>query len=94
VAGSLEDALDLGSSIGHAVGVTEMLVIGGAEIYRAALPLADRLYLTRVHAQVAGDVTLPSIDWAQWRECERERHCGDDDNPYDYSFITFDRITG
>jgi dihydrofolate reductase len=50
------------------------VVIGGAEIYREALPLAQRLYLTEVHASIEGDAWLPKIDWADWREVQRERH--------------------
>jgi dihydrofolate reductase len=92
VVSTLEEALDLGSSIARADEMTEMLVIGGAEIYRAALPRAHRLYLTEVHAQVTGDVKLPPVDWTQWRECSRERHGSGGSNPYDYSFVVFDRI--
>ena len=56
-----------------------------------ALPRADRLYLTRVHAAVEGDARLPPIDWDEWREVGRERHAADSDNPYEYSFLVYER---
>jgi hypothetical protein len=53
-------------------GSDELMVIGGAQIYAAALPRAQRLYLTRVHARPEGDAFLPAIDWSEWREERRE----------------------
>jgi dihydrofolate reductase len=50
----------------------EIMVLGGAEIYREALPRADRIYLTRVHAHVDGDTYLPELDSAVWREVSAE----------------------
>ncbi len=91
IAASLDEALQLARKIAHADGVAELLVIGGAEIYAEAIPLADRLYLTRVHAEVEGDAFLPPIDWKEWRETARERHCGSGANPYDYSFLVYER---
>jgi dihydrofolate reductase len=87
----LEAALALAQEIALIDGVEELMVVGGAEIYAAALPLADRIYLTRVHADVAGDARLPAIDWAEWRELGRERHSADGSNPYDYSFVIYER---
>lgn len=91
---TVEAALELAEEIALIDGAEELMVIGGAEIYRAALPLADRLYLTEVHAQVSGDALLPDIDWSCWRELGRERHAASDSNPYDYSFVVFDRVEG
>lgn len=90
---SLDAALGLAGQIAGADGVEEALVIGGAEIYRAALPLADRLYITEVHASVEGDAALPGIDWARWREVGREPHMAQAPNPYDYSFVCYERVT-
>ena len=53
-------------------GAEEIAVIGGAEVFRAALPFAERVYLTLVHATPAGDVALPPFDPTQWRETARE----------------------
>lgn len=91
VVGSLEEALSLAEDIALIDGTDELLVIGGAEIYRAALPLASRLYLTEVHADVPGDAYLPEVDWAQWREVSRESFAASETNPYDYSFVVYER---
>ncbi|QDU87177.1 Dihydrofolate reductase type 3 [Pirellulimonas nuda] len=50
----------------------EAFVIGGAEVYRLALPRADRIYLTRVHAEVEGDALFPEVDWDAWELVESE----------------------
>lgn len=92
VVSSLDEALELAADIAMIDGVDELVVIGGAEIYRAAIPRADRLYVTEVHAQVEGDAHLPAIDWSRWQERERERHQADGANPYNYSFVTYERI--
>jgi len=62
-------------------------VIGGAEIYKQALPLADKLYLTEVHAEVDGDTTFPEFDRDAWQEVAREDFAAAGPNPYDYSFL-------
>ena len=67
------------------------MVIGGAEIYRATLPRADRLYLTEVHAELEGDAWLPDIDWSAWTEVSRERYEASEANPFPYSFVVFER---
>jgi dihydrofolate reductase len=91
VVAGLDDALRLAEDIALIDGVQELMVIGGAEIYAAALPRAQRLYLTEVHADVAGDAVLPPVDWSEWREISRERHIAVPPNPYDYSFVLFER---
>jgi dihydrofolate reductase len=70
----------------------ELLVIGGGELYRQALPLARRLELTRVHAKVAGDAHFPVYSETEWREVAREDHAGDERHVYPYSFITLERM--
>lgn len=91
VVATLEEAVSLARDIALIDGVQEIMVIGGADIYRLAIPMARRLYLTEVHADVAGDARLPEVDWTQWREVSRERHAAQDPNPYDYSFVVFER---
>ncbi len=66
-------------------GETMTFIIGGGEIYRQALPLADRLYLTRVHRDVVGDTWFPDYDPSEWTETEREDHDG-------YSFVNYLRV--
>jgi len=90
VVGSLPDALALAESIALIDGAEELMVIGGAQIYAEALTRAQRLYLTRVHAEVEGDAFLPAIDWSQWHEIARERHAAVPPNPYDYSFVVYE----
>jgi dihydrofolate reductase len=69
----------------------EVFVIGGAEIYREMLARADRLYLTLVHAHIAGDTLFPEFDLREWRETARERQEPDDRHRYACSYITYER---
>ena len=71
----------------------EIMVIGGAEMCSLALPIADRLYLTEVHAVVEGDIYFPEYDALDWEEIEREHYSASDNNPYDYSFVVYQRCT-
>jgi dihydrofolate reductase len=66
----------------------EVMVIGGAEIYRAALPLADRIELTEVHQEFDGDAVF-TFDRSGWREIARERHVTPDG--LEYSYVTLVR---
>ncbi len=65
----------------------EAMIIGGANLYSQALPIADRFYLTEVHADIAGDTFFPAWDPNDWREIERVDHKADARNQYDYSFV-------
>jgi dihydrofolate reductase len=92
VVSSLDEALELGGQLAQKAGVSEMVVIGGAEIYRAAIPQADCLYFTEVHAPVEGDALLPQIDWSQWRETQREYHGAEPPgSDLAYSFVCYER---
>jgi dihydrofolate reductase len=71
----------------------EVCVIGGVEVFQMALPLADRIYLTRVQAAVDGDVHFPSYDFSVWRELERIDRAADARHPYDLSFLILQRPT-
>jgi dihydrofolate reductase len=88
---SLEEALQVAAQTVSMEPAEEAVVIGGSEIYQAALPLADRLYITEVHANVEGDTVLPRVEWDDWREVRRERHVAQTPNPYDYSFVFYER---
>jgi len=61
----------------------EVFVVGGAEVFRATLPLADRLVLTHVHQAPEGDTWFPAVDWTRWREVGREVHAGFDIATYE-----------
>lgn len=84
VVGSLPEAL-------KAAGDTaELFVIGGAEIYRLALPLANRLQLTEIDADFDGDTVFPTFAQSDWKETARERHHSDAAG-FDYAFVTYQR---
>lgn len=72
-------------------GAADVFVLGGAELYAQTLGQAQRLYLTQVHAVIAGDAFFPTIDWSAWREVTRERHEPDAAHAYSYSFVDFER---
>ena len=88
---SLEQAIKLAESITYIDGAEEAFVIGGAAIYSAAMPLAQRFHLTRVHAQVNGDTCLEGFDESRWQEIMREDFSHDEANPYDYSICLLER---
>ncbi|MDE5708988.1 MAG: dihydrofolate reductase [Alistipes sp.] len=69
----------------------EVFIIGGAQIYAAALPLADRFYLTRVEHAYEGDTRFPEWDPAPWRLVASERFDRGADYPYPFSFETYER---
>lgn len=70
----------------------EVMVIGGARLYEQTLPVADRLYITYIHADFDGDVRFPEFSPAEWRELAREDHGTDEKQPYAYSFVTLARV--
>ena len=67
----------------------DAFVIGGARLYAAALPLAERLYLTEIQADFGGDTLFPAFDRAAWREVSRERHRAG--AGFDYDFVVYER---
>jgi len=71
VATSVEEALSIAGALDH-----EVYVMGGTEIFRAALPVADRLLITEVAGEPDGDTYFPEVDWSQWREVAREQRDG------------------
>jgi dihydrofolate reductase len=72
-------------------GPAEVMIIGGGAMYAAFLPRADRIYLTRVDADVAGDTRFPVLDPAEWREIDREERPADAHNAYACEFLVLDR---
>jgi dihydrofolate reductase len=67
------------------------MVIGGGEIYREALPRAQRIYLTRVHGHFDADTFFPIIDPSEWRQIAHEEHEVDARNAWPCSFVTLER---
>jgi dihydrofolate reductase len=70
----------------------EVFIVGGAEIYRQALHLTDRIYLTLIHENFEGDTYFPEIKADLWKETERQDHEPDEKNLLPYSFITYERV--
>lgn len=69
----------------------EIFVIGGAEIFKVFLPVADRLYITRIHAQFEGDTFFPELKMEEWELLTKEKGIKDEKNPYDYEFEIYNR---
>ena len=68
--------------------------IGGAELYRIAMPLADTAYVTEIARDFEGDTTFASLDPAQWRETVRETHTSAGSDAFEYAFVTYERARG
>lgn len=92
VVNSLEEACRVAESISLIDGTDEAFIIGGAGLYAAALPKADRFHLTRVHAAVEGDTSLPEFEESEWDEVWREDFSRNETNPYDYSICLLERL--
>ncbi len=70
----------------------EVMIIGGAEIYKQTLPLANKMYLTFIHHYFEGDKYFPKWNAEEWREVEHTDYAADEKNPYPYSFVVMERI--
>jgi dihydrofolate reductase len=90
VARSMEEALRLAGD------VSEVVVIGGGDIFRVALPWVNRLYLTFVEGEFPGTAyfpaEVPTPPGFEWREMHRETHAADEKNPHAHRFVILDRI--
>lgn len=93
VAGDLPTAFAEAYEEAHRTGVDEIMVIGGAEIYRQSLARAHRIYLTEVHGDFPGE-TVVELDLAHgWREASRERHGADTPGGPEFSFVIAERVS-
>jgi len=88
----IRPAPSLAGAIGLAGGDREIYVIGGGEIYALALPAADRIELTVVHAEVEGDAFFPEIDEAEWKVVAEETHEADERHAFAFTFRTLERV--
>ena len=86
VVSNLHDALDV------AINDNQPFIIGGGEIYRQSLDIADSIELTRVHSTFEADTFFPEIDSLQWHEVARKFHEADEDNQFPFSFITYRKV--
>ena len=69
----------------------ESFIIGGAEIFKQALEIADKLYLTKIHHEFDGDTFFPALNLMQWKMISCEEHEPDEKNKYPYSFLKYER---
>ncbi len=85
---TIEQAIETGQEIALKNGKREIFIIGGGEIFNQSLPLAHKIYLTKVHREIGGDAFFPEIDNADWEETEKSAN---EDHDPPYSFITLER---
>lgn len=93
VVAGIEPALALGDRLATESGAGEVIVGGGGDVYRLALPRADRIYMTRVSLTPKGDATFPELDPSQWRETARQAHAAGPDDEAPFTFIDYIRRT-
>ncbi len=84
---SLESAL----AAGKKKGLETVFILGGGEIYRQSMELADKMIITEVHHNFDGDTYFPEIAKEIWQEVSREEHKADEKNKYDYAFVRYER---
>lgn len=75
----------------HAQAEAEAFILGGGEIFRQALPGADRIYLTIIHTMIDGDVFFPELDSKEWHLAQEDYNEPDEHNRYGYSFLRYER---
>jgi dihydrofolate reductase len=68
-----------------------IFILGGGEIYRQSMNIADSMIITEVHHEFDGDTYFPEIDLKDWKEVSREEHKADEKNKYDYAFVKYER---
>jgi dihydrofolate reductase len=81
----------LDEAIAACAGDEEIFIVGGAELYSQALPLAQTLYLTEIQQDITGDAHFPALNLAEWREVSREAHTQDTPQPLTCHFLTLQR---
>ena len=80
------------AAVAAAGDAAEIMIIGGGKIYTLFLPLADRIYLTRVHVELEGDAHFAPLDERDWRKTSSESYFSDEKHDFDFTFETLDRI--
>ncbi|MFO1148207.1 MAG: dihydrofolate reductase [Alsobacter sp.] len=91
VAHDLPAALALGQEIAARLGADSVVIGGGDQVYRQALPVTDRIHLTEVHVSPQGDALFPSVDRTLFRETSREDHPTGPDDEHAFSFVDYVR---
>ena len=87
VVNSLEEAVDIARKAGE----PELFIIGGAAIYQLGMPLARRLYLTEIEAELEGDTYFPAFNQAEWKEVSRRHHPTDERHAFPFDFVIYER---
>jgi len=82
----------IGEAIAAAQPAPEIVIVGGADIYRQVLPQVQVIHLTRVHAHIEGDVMFPKLQEHEWREVAKEYHPADERHAYAFTFSTLERV--
>lgn len=82
----------LQEAIAAAGTAAEIVIVGGADIYHQVLPQVTTIHLTRVHADIAGDVHFPKLEENEWREVAREYHPADERHAHAFTFSTLARV--
>jgi dihydrofolate reductase len=90
---SLDEALILARALARTSGADEVMIIGGAELYRAALPKADRIYWTAVAASPEGDTHFPALNPGEWREVSAEALPRGPKDEYDATLKILERVS-
>jgi len=85
-------ATSLTEALERAADDDEVFIAGGGEIYLQAIGVADRIYLTRIHAAIDGDTVFPALDENLWHVLEEEHHDADEKHEHPFTFLTLDRI--
>jgi dihydrofolate reductase len=81
-----------GVAIARKNGEQELFVIGGAEIYKLALPLTDTMYITEIDAEINGDTHFPSWNKNEWKEISRQHHPIDEKHQFAFDFVVYQKI--
>ncbi len=91
IARSLKEGLGVALASASQTGANEIMIIGGEELFQEALPLADLIYLTEVHARPPADTWFPALAAETWREVFREAHAAGPHDDHDFSFVILER---
>lgn len=89
---SIVHQLEEGVKLAEANGEQELFIIGGAEIYKLGMPLADQLYLTEIDATIDGDTIFPLYRKELWKEISRQHHPADDRHQFAFDFVIYKKI--
>jgi dihydrofolate reductase len=91
VARTWDDAVATGEELAERMGADAVVVAGGTEIYKIALPQVSRIHLTEVHTAPAGDTVFPAFDRSAFREVRRADHPAGPDDEHPFTFVDLER---